>query len=699
MTVEKRIRKISQRGIEKQVTGINELRKDVEEGELEDIERVADQLFQHRNSFHDRIQDQIKEILIDLAGRGASDPFVEAAITDSNSSTRRLAVEILVESDLTELNDIQRLAHSYINEYQPSVDEIEPLLKKIDPKKIELRHLNRYEEGDLLKNTLQIVNAMDTTYFDPVLLDIYRDAVDDSYTTFSSDIREEMENHFLDHPNQEAVPLLRQTIRDGRHTKLTVESLAAQGCNQISYLIEACRESNRKKWFLDPISSFNQTELINNNAPRLLLDAVQEGDIDDQVQVIETVSYANEKTTQDLIELWIKGELPDGFAQECIRRNLHKHAIPIILDKLKETKREERFRKYQQLFERLPSDGIDVLFDELLAPEDLNRYQLEALTNGISNPDNGAWVYVNEQLLSHLEKKVGEDFGSGGGTVIKDKTNTLYFRLCTCADQVRYQGNSLGARLTHQEIFDMDEVLPRRRSLPRILIGLVDLIVQWHDGNRLDSAETLLNTLEAVGSNLLSEILHILNGEIVDDIKQYAAAEQYFGQELYERETASLLTEGENLRIEFKSAREDDDDLLQEIVSMLNTEGGTILFGVDDDGNIGGLNVDQRWSSEEEPERRLQTLVRGNIEPNPVVRAQTEKHRQEGGDVRRILRIDVTKGHEELKPYFKQNRSWVRLGSTKVKASRRHIVNLVQYGSWYRTGEQGTGEEEPSDEK
>ena len=51
-------------------------------------------------------------------------------------------------------------------------------------------------------------------------------------------------------------------------------------------------------------------------------------------------------------------------------------------------------------------------------------------------------------------------------------------------------------------------------------------------------------------------------------------------------EIRKIIKNGENSYIEFKEEGIKPKDLAEEIVSFANSEGGTILIGVDDDGNI-----------------------------------------------------------------------------------------------------------------
>lgn len=106
-------------------------------------------------------------------------------------------------------------------------------------------------------------------------------------------------------------------------------------------------------------------------------------------------------------------------------------------------------------------------------------------------------------------------------------------------------------------------------------------------------------------------------------------------------------------------------------------------MGVDDDRNIVGLQ-ETRWDSREEAETRFQSLVGSYVRPEPVVDSYSVEL-----DGKSILRIDVPSG--DMKPYFHRdeeiaNEVRIRMGSKKVLASRRHIINLVRHGSWYETG-------------
>jgi predicted HTH transcriptional regulator len=64
------------------------------------------------------------------------------------------------------------------------------------------------------------------------------------------------------------------------------------------------------------------------------------------------------------------------------------------------------------------------------------------------------------------------------------------------------------------------------------------------------------------------------------------------------RDVMGLIAEGEGLRIEFKRHFSSPEKIAKEIIAFANTKGGTILFGVDDDGSVFGLQSEKSEISE-----------------------------------------------------------------------------------------------------
>lgn len=128
----------------------------------------------------------------------------------------------------------------------------------------------------------------------------------------------------------------------------------------------------------------------------------------------------------------------------------------------------------------------------------------------------------------------------------------------------------------------------------------------------------------------------------------------------------SLIAQGENSAVEFKSSSVHAASLAREIVSFTNTNGGTVLVGVEDDGSIGGIE------GREDLEEWTANVVRNNINPpvNPVIRrVETSGHE--------VLVIDVEKGKD--KPYQTiDGKFWIRVGSTNRMATKEELSRLFQ---------------------
>lgn len=83
-----------------------------------------------------------------------------------------------------------------------------------------------------------------------------------------------------------------------------------------------------------------------------------------------------------------------------------------------------------------------------------------------------------------------------------------------------------------------------------------------------------------------------------------------------ETEILDIAKNGENQLIEFKGQGTEARKITREIAAMLNTrEGGIILYGIDDDGNIEGTDVPPQ-----KLDQPLQNSIRNSISPAATVR-------------------------------------------------------------------------------
>jgi ATP-dependent DNA helicase RecG len=118
------------------------------------------------------------------------------------------------------------------------------------------------------------------------------------------------------------------------------------------------------------------------------------------------------------------------------------------------------------------------------------------------------------------------------------------------------------------------------------------------------------------------------------------------------------LAEGEGLTIEFK---EKIANLDREIVAFANTIGGIIYVGVDDQGKIKGITIDNSLKSQI-------TDIAYNCDPS--IQIQLEVYGKE-----KVLAIHVNKGLN--KPYRCKDGFFIRNGPSTQKLKRDEIVTLI----------------------
>ena len=139
------------------------------------------------------------------------------------------------------------------------------------------------------------------------------------------------------------------------------------------------------------------------------------------------------------------------------------------------------------------------------------------------------------------------------------------------------------------------------------------------------------------------------------------------------RELQALVAKGEGQHLEFKLKLPEWPKLMREIVAFANTDGGTVLVGVDDDGTIAGLR-DPR-EIEEALHLHLHEWMRPalelRIEPVPLSRK------------RAVVAIIVPRSHD--KPHYaldspldEQGTALIRIADNSVRASKE-TRELLRY--------------------
>ena len=129
---------------------------------------------------------------------------------------------------------------------------------------------------------------------------------------------------------------------------------------------------------------------------------------------------------------------------------------------------------------------------------------------------------------------------------------------------------------------------------------------------------------------------------------------------------------GEDATIEFKKTLPHRNSLADEIAAFANVKGGVILIGVDDNGEIVGLELTELQKAEKTTVEICQDSI------DPIVLIHTEKLQIDGN---RLLKIEIPRSlfvHKTTNGYF------IRQGSSKREMSPDQLARLFQTRSQAR---------------
>ena len=137
-------------------------------------------------------------------------------------------------------------------------------------------------------------------------------------------------------------------------------------------------------------------------------------------------------------------------------------------------------------------------------------------------------------------------------------------------------------------------------------------------------------------------------------------------------EVLDLIANLENSRVEFKRDDIHPDQLTKEMSALLNLEGGVILLGVEDDGQVSGLT-----RSREAAEEWVMTIARNNLQP-PTTPVWTCIVMEDGRTVGVVELPPDSPG----KPHkAKRGKAWItfiRVGTESQEATREEEGRLYQ---------------------
>lgn len=126
----------------------------------------------------------------------------------------------------------------------------------------------------------------------------------------------------------------------------------------------------------------------------------------------------------------------------------------------------------------------------------------------------------------------------------------------------------------------------------------------------------------------------------------------------------SLIQQGENNQVEFKSAGVRPESVAREVVAFANTLGGSLLIGVEDDGSVSGIEFSlETW---------LANISRNNV--IPALQLAVQEVTIAGNTV---CCVTVPKGQD--RPYQTlDGKYWLRAGSTNRMATKEELSRLFQ---------------------
>jgi len=137
----------------------------------------------------------------------------------------------------------------------------------------------------------------------------------------------------------------------------------------------------------------------------------------------------------------------------------------------------------------------------------------------------------------------------------------------------------------------------------------------------------------------------------------------------------NLVKQGEHKHLEFKRKAAHPEKIMKEVVAFANTDGGKLLVGVDDNGDIPGLKYP------EEEEYILNKAMTELISPH--VDYELKIIRLSETEDRAVLYYDIAPGvrkpyYAKEKPKDKYGKAYIRLADKSIQASRE-VVSILKF--------------------
>ena len=126
-----------------------------------------------------------------------------------------------------------------------------------------------------------------------------------------------------------------------------------------------------------------------------------------------------------------------------------------------------------------------------------------------------------------------------------------------------------------------------------------------------------------------------------------------------------LIQRGEGKHIEFKESITARTKIAETTVAFSNTEGGTILIGVNDNGEVVGENEDK-------VHERISNIISNSVDP-PSISFEIEEHNLKG---KMVYSIRVQSGED--KPYICGGKVYIRRSKTNRVAGKHELDNFYK---------------------
>lgn len=129
-------------------------------------------------------------------------------------------------------------------------------------------------------------------------------------------------------------------------------------------------------------------------------------------------------------------------------------------------------------------------------------------------------------------------------------------------------------------------------------------------------------------------------------------------------ELQNLLNAGESDSTEFVSSA-NVERVAKAVCSLLNTHGGRVIVGVDDQGKVLGIEDAQQTA------KQLEQALRDRVSPQSMLSSSVESV-----NGRELIVLDVPSGY--VKPYLVAGTIWLRRGGSVVPAKADDVHQLIQ---------------------